>query len=54
MYLNVVIFTPVGGFQAEVGEVEFDPLALWDSDVPHYVLVIRVCLGEVGGGEAAI
>ena len=28
MYLNVVIFTLIGGFHAEVGEVEFDPVAL--------------------------
>lgn len=54
MYLDVIIFTLVWGFHAEVGEVEFDPVAIWDTDVPHYVLVVRVWLGEVGGGEAAI
>lgn len=54
VYLDVVIFTLVRGFQAEVAEVEFDPVALWDADVPHDVLVVRVWLGEVGGGEAAI
>lgn len=54
MYLDVVIFTLVWGFHAEVGEVEFDPVALWDADVPHDVLVVRVRLGEAGGGEAAI
>lgn len=54
MYLDVVIFTLVWGFHAEVAEVEFDPVAIWDTDVPHDVLVVRVWLGEVGGGEAAI
>lgn len=37
-----------------MAEVEFDPVAIWDSDVPHYELVVRVWLGEVRGGEAAI
>ncbi len=54
VYLDVVIFTLVWGFHTEVAEVEFDPVAIRDSDVPHYVLVVRVWLGEVGGGEAAI
>lgn len=54
MYLDVVIFTLVGGFQAEVGEVEFDPVAVWNRNVPHCELVVGVWLGEVGGGEAAI
>lgn len=54
VYLDVIIFTLVRGFHAEVGEVEFDPVAVWDSDVPHYALVVGVWLGEVGGGEAAI
>lgn len=54
MYLDIVIFTLVGRFHAEVGKVEFDPVALWDCDVPHYVLVVGVWLGEVRGGEGAI
>ena len=37
-----------------MAEVEFDPVAVRDTDVPHYELVVRVWLGEVGGGEAAI
>lgn len=54
MYLDVIIFTVGWGLHAEVAEVEFDPVAIRDTDVPHCVLVVRVWLGEVGGGEAAI
>lgn len=54
MYLNIVIFTLVRGLQAEVSKVEFDPVAIGDGDVPHHVLVVRIRLGEIGGGEAAI
>lgn len=35
-------------------EVEPDPVASWDADVPHDMLVVSVGLGEVGGGEAAV
>lgn len=54
VYLDVVIFTAVRGLQAEVAEVESDPVASRDADVPHDVLVVRVRQGEVGGGEAAV
>lgn len=37
-----------------MAEVELDPVAIWDADVPHDKLVVRVRLGEVGGGEAAV
>lgn len=53
-YLNVVVLTPVGGLQAEVGEIESDPVARRGRDVPHPALVVRVRMGEVGGGEAAV
>lgn len=54
MYLYEVIFTLVGRLQAEMGEVEFDPVALWHCDVPDFVLVVRVRLWEARGGEAAV
>lgn len=54
MYLYEVIFTLVGRLQAEMGEVEFDPVALWHCDVPDYALVVRVRLGEARGGEATV
>lgn len=54
LYLNVVIFTLVRGFHAEVAEVQLDPVAIRHSDVPHFELVVRVWPGEVGGGKAAI
>lgn len=54
LYLDVVVFTAVRGLQAEVAEVESDPVASRDADVPHHVLVVRVRQGEVGGGEAAV
>lgn len=54
MYLYEVIFTLVGRLQAEMGEVEFDPVALWHCDVPDYALVVRVWLGEARGGEATV
>lgn len=37
-----------------MAEVEPDPVASRDADVPHDELVVSVGLGEVGGGEAAI
>lgn len=37
-----------------MAEVESDPVASRDADVPHDVLVVRVRQGEVGGGEAAV
>lgn len=43
----------MGGFQTEVGEVEFNPVAFWDGDVPHCVMVVGVWAREVGGSEAA-
>lgn len=54
IYLEVVIFTLVGVLHAEVGEVEFDPVTMWGSYVPHYVLVVRVWLRKFGRGEAPI
>lgn len=37
-----------------MAEVEFDPVAIWDTDVPHNVLVVGLRLREVRGGEVAI
>lgn len=37
-----------------MAEVEPDPVASRDADVPHDMQVISVGLGEVGGGEAAV
>lgn len=37
-----------------MAEVESDPVASRDADVPHHVLVVRVRQGEVGGGEVAV
>lgn len=54
VYLDVVVFAAVRGLQAEVAEVESDPVASRDTDVPHDALVVRVRQGEVGGGEAAV
>lgn len=36
-----------------MGEVEFDPVAFQNADVPHGVMVVRVRAGEVWGGETA-
>lgn len=37
-----------------MAEVESDPVASRDADVPRGALLVGVRLGEVGGGEAAV